>query len=386
MKAVAIFLQLTCGCALLVQAQGDYYYPKPNSEWAVKAPSDLGINQQQFQKAIDFAKSSPNTETKDLRQAILRAFEREPYHEILGPTRKRGEATGMIIKNGYVVAKWGDLKRVDMTFSVSKSYLSTVAGLAIDEGLIRSVEERVGNYVWDGKFEGDHNSKITWEHLLNQSSDWSGELWGGYDWADRPPKEGGIDDWKFRKLSEPGSVFEYNDVRVNLLAYSLLEVWRKPLPQVFKEKIMDPIGASSTWRWYGYENSWVNVDGIQMQSVSGGGHSGGGVFTNTEDQARLGLLFLSGGKWGTKPLLSREWIKQATTPSNANENYGYMWWLNPHGQNPHLTNISRNAYYAAGFGGNYIIIEPDYNLVVVLRWFDYESTNEFMKLLLESMQ
>jgi hypothetical protein len=49
----------------------------------------------------------------------------------------------------------------------------------------------------------------------------------------------------------------------------------KPLPVILK--IMDPIGASTTWRWYGYENSFVNVDGSMMQSVSGGGHSGGGV-------------------------------------------------------------------------------------------------------------
>jgi hypothetical protein len=52
-----------------------------------------------------------------------------------------------------------------------------------------------------------------------------------------------------------------------VFAYSLLQVWRKPLPVVLKDKIMDPIGASSTWRWYGYENSFVNMDGIMMQSV-----------------------------------------------------------------------------------------------------------------------
>lgn len=370
---------------MLLHAQEEYY-PDKNSNWEEKQASDFGVNIKLFQEAVDFGKASATMETTDLRQSILEAFEHEPYHEILGPTRKRGGATGMIIKNGYVIAKWGDLKRVDMTFSVSKSYLSIMAGLAIDDQRIQSVDEKVKDYVWDGKFDGNHNSKITWKHLLQQTSDWTGVLWAGPDWADRPPKEGDIDDWKFRKLSEPGSIYEYNDVRVNLLAYSLLEVWRKPLPQVLKEKIMDPIGASSTWRWYGYENSWTNVDGIQMQSVSGGGHSGGGVFTNTEDQARLGLLFLRDGKWGTEQLLSQEWIKNAMKPSYANENYGYMWWLNPNGKNPHLSNISHNAFYAAGFGSNYIIIEPDHDLVVVLRWFDYDKANEFMNLLIESMK
>ena len=181
----------------------------------------------------------------------------------------------MIIKDGYVIAEWGDTKRVDMSFSVTKSYLSTMAGLALDEGLIENIQDPVKNYVWDGSFDGRHNGKINWDHLLTQSSDWSGQLWGLYDWNDRPPRTGDIDDWRFRKLVEPGTVMEYNDVRVNLLSYSLLQVWRKPLPQVLKEKIMDPIGASPTWRWFGYKNSWTNVDGLKMQSVSGGGHSGG---------------------------------------------------------------------------------------------------------------
>ena len=70
----------------------------------------------------------------------------------------------MILIKGYKVAEWGDVKRVDMTFSVTKSYLSTVAGLAIDKGLILDVQDPVANYVWDGTFEGEHNKGITWDH------------------------------------------------------------------------------------------------------------------------------------------------------------------------------------------------------------------------------
>ncbi|MCK7539721.1 MAG: serine hydrolase [Marinilabiliales bacterium] len=119
--------------------------------------------------------------------------------------------------------------------------------------------------------------QITWEHLLNQSSDWSGTLFGVPDWADRPPRTGTPDDWQRRELLEPGTAYEYNDVRVNLLAYSLLQVYRKPLPVILKERIMDPIGASTTWRWNGYDNSWVTIDGQMIQSVSGGAHFGGGT-------------------------------------------------------------------------------------------------------------
>ena len=99
----------------------------------------------------------------------------------------------MILKNGYQIASWGTVERLDMTFSVTKSYLSTVAGLAVDRNLILP-KEKVSKMIWDTTFDGNHNSKITWEHLLNQSSDWSGTLWGGHDWADRSPSKGSIDD------------------------------------------------------------------------------------------------------------------------------------------------------------------------------------------------
>ena len=272
-----------------------------------------------------------------------------------------------------------------MTFSVTKSYLSTVAGLAQDRELITSMDDKVNRYVWDHHFDGSHNSKITWAHLLNQSSAWSGQLWGGYDWNDRPPRKGDVHEWKKAEMAVPGTEMEYNDVRVNLLAYSLLQVWRKPLPQVLKDEVMDPIGASTTWRWYGYENSWTNVDGIKMQSVSGGGHSGGGLFINTEDHARFGLLCMNWGKWKDVQLISKEWLQEATQPSKPNNSYGYMWWLNQEGEKNRMSELSDTGYYAAGFGGNYIIIEPESELVVVLRWCEPSQANRMLGLIKEAI-
>jgi CubicO group peptidase (beta-lactamase class C family) len=365
-------------------AQNKYYFPPRGAVWQSKSPEAMKVNTQQLQKAIAFAQANEYSGSRDLRRAILKSFRREPFHKILGPVKKRGAPAGMILKNGYVIAQWGNTKRVDMTFSVTKSYLSTLAGLALDERLISSLNDKVGQYVWDGKFAGSHNAKVTWAHLLNQSSDWYGQLWGGYDWADRPPKTGNIDDWQRRKLHEPGTHFKYNDVRVNLLAYSLLQVWRKPLPQVLKEKVMDKIGASSTWRWFGYDNSWVNVDGTKVQSVSGGGHSGGGLFINTEDHARFGLLFLNEGKWKNQQIFSSQWIKAATTPSKANVNYGYMWWLNKKGKR-HWKGVSEEVYYAAGFGGNFIVIDKAHDLVIVTRWLEPSKIGEMVKKVMDAL-
>jgi CubicO group peptidase (beta-lactamase class C family) len=375
-----IFFFTLTFCFKETYSQQPYF---PDSTWQTKKPAELKMNAQLLDSAISFALHNDSKTDYDLRIANMKAYANEPNYKIAGPMRERGKPAGIILKNGYIVAQWGDVKRVDMTFSVSKSFLSTVAGLAADDHLIKNIDDLVNEYVWDGKFDGEHNSKITWRHLLTQSSDWSGCLFDVCDWADRPPKQGGIDDWKNRKLLEPGSTFEYNDVRVNLLAYSLLEVIRKPLPVVLRERIMDPIGASTTWRWYGYDNSFVNVDGQMIESVSGGGHFGGGIFINTLDQARFGLLFLRKGKWKNKQIISEQWVNSVGQPSTANRSYGLMWWTNQENQ---LGNISKNIYYANGFGGNFIVVDNEHDLVIVARWLEPNKIGELVRLVINATE
>lgn len=368
-----------CWLFFVAGAQSPYF---PDTAWQTKTPRELKMDKIWLDSAVKFAMGNENKFDRDLRVANLKAYANEPGYKILGPMKERGGPAGLIIKNGYIVAQWGDINRVDMTFSVAKSFLSTTAGLALDEGLIKNVTDKVNKYVWDDTFQGDHNSKITWDNLLTQSSDWSGTQFDLHDWADRPPRGGNIDTWKNRKLNEPGTVFKYNDVRVNVLAYSLLQVWRKPLPMVLKEKIMDPINTSTTWRWYGYENSFVNIDGIMMQSVSGGGHFGGGIFISAIDQARFGLLFLRNGKWKTRQLISEKWVKAVHQSSTANKEYGYMWWMNA---TKKWKDVSPEIYYAAGAGGNYIVIDNEHDLVVVARWIDDSKMGDFMNLVIQSI-
>jgi CubicO group peptidase (beta-lactamase class C family) len=363
-----------------INSFGQYY---PDKKWERKTANALKMDQELLDSAVSIANQNENSVDRNLRIAIIEAFSREPDFEILGKTKERGRPAGLIVKGGYIVAEWGDINRVDMTFSVAKSYLSTVAGLAIDQNLIHNIDDKVYDYVWDGTFDGEHNQKISWDHLLTQSSDWYGQQFGLYDWADRPPREGGIDDWRARQLNEPGTHYKYNDVRVNVLAYSLLQVWRKSLPQVLKDEIMDPIGASTTWRWLGYHNSYVNVDGLQVQSVSGGGHFGGGIFINTIDHARFGLLFLRNGKWKEQQLISTDWVKSVQKSSQAKNDYDYLWWNNSQGS---WEGVSKDVYYAAGFGGNYIIIDEENDLLVVTRWIDNSKIDDVMRLVQKSVK
>tara|TARA_Y100001933_G_C18985725_1_gene558415 strand:+ start:762 stop:1892 length:1131 start_codon:yes stop_codon:yes gene_type:complete len=352
----------------------DLYFP--DNKWKEVTPVSQGLDNKKIEDAIAFALNNENSVNRDLRISIIESFGREPNYEIKGPTKKRGAPNGLIIKNGFIIGKWGDTERVDMTFSVTKSYLSTVAAIAFDRGMI-GLDHKLKNYIWDGKFDDPHNSSITWHHLLNQSSQWSGNLFGTYDWADRPPNDLTLEEIKKQKLLPPGKAYKYNDVRVNLLSYSLLNVFREPLPKILKKNVMDNIGASSTWRWYGYDQSMLIMDGVKVQSVSGGGHFGGGLFINSKDHARFGLLFLRDGIWKDKRLISNKWIELMTEPSENNEAYGYMWWLNKGYRK--WEGLSENIFYGAGFGGNYVVVVPDHQLVIVARWIDSSKIGDLVK-------
>jgi CubicO group peptidase (beta-lactamase class C family) len=343
------------------------YFPE-RFDWQHKKPEEVGMNAALVNEAVQAAIAAETPGPKDMTLFLNNSFGKEPYNTIVGPIRDRGPASGLIARNGYIVAEWGDPKRVDITNSVTKTFLTTVVGLAWQRGLIRDVNDYARDYMPPhvDLFEAPHNQGIKWDHLLRQTSDWQGTLWGKPDWADRPVGEK-PEDWPHRKLWDPGTHFKYNDVRVNVMALAALQVWRRPLPDVLREEVMEPIGASSTWRWYGYENSWVEIDGHKVQSVSGGGHWGGGMFINSYDMARFGYLFLRNGKWKDKTLVSEKWIQMARTPGPDNPTYGYAnWYLNT-GRKP-LPAAPETAVRFVGNGSNIIYIDWDNDIVAVVRW------------------
>ena len=380
------------------------YYPGRAEQWERRTPQQVGMDAARLQDAIAFAVSNESKSPRNLELAHYQTFGREPFGQAVGPFKERGEPTGIVIRRGYLVAEWGDTSRADMTFSVTKSFLSSVVGLAYDRKMIRSLDDRVRDYMppvlslapnqGRGRaeslgerqllepFETEHNRKITWEHLLRQTSDWEGTLWGKPEWADRPSNNPA--EWRTRKRLEPGAVYEYNDVRVNALALAALSVWRRPLPQVLREHLMDQIDASPTWRWYGYETSWVELDGEAVQSVSGGGHWGGGMFINARDMARFGLLTLRRGRWRNKQILSEEWLRRATTPTPAQPTYGFMnFFLNTEGK--YLPSAPASAFAHVGNGTNVIYVDAENDLVVVVRWIENAAVDGFISRVLASI-
>lgn len=382
--------------------RGDRVFP--GAEWLRAAPAESGIDARLLQQAIDHAIAAEARNPRDLALNHYQTFGREPFGDVIGPVKDRGDQTGVVVHKGRIVAEWGEPLRVDMTHSITKSMLSCVVGLAFDSGLIRSIDDTVAPYLppiqpynpspvgnkadrLEGSdllfpFETPHNRTVTWNHMLRQVSDWEGTLWSKPDWADRP--EENHNEWTTRARRKPGTVYQYNDVRTNALSLAALNVWRRPLPQVLKENVMDPIGASNTWRWFGYENSWIVLDGAIVQSVTGGGHWGGGLFINAYDLARFGYLTLNRGRWKERQLLSEQWVEWALTPTPAEPTYGFMNWYVNKGRK-FMPSAPESAFGHQGNGTNFIYVDPENDLVAVLRWIDRPAIDGFVKRLLAAI-
>jgi CubicO group peptidase (beta-lactamase class C family) len=314
--------------------------------------------------------------------------ESAPDNEVLGPVTPRGGASGIVYRDGKVVAEWGDTDRADMTFSVAKSFLSLLAGLALEDGLIRSLDDKAADHALDDGFQSEQNRDITWRHLLTQTSEWQGALFGKEDRIDHNRVVGlavaEAPKGTRRALKKPGTFYEYNDVRVNRLSYSLMQLFKEPLPVVLKRRIMDPIGASSNWKWDGYRNSTVTIDGKAMVSVPGGGHWGGGIVISAHDLALLGLLVAQGGLWNGRQVLPRGWTAELTKPCPIAPFYGLMWWLNTGKRQ--FAAASERSYFALGWGRHIVWVDPDNDLVTVLRWIDRKQAPGFVERLLGALK
>jgi CubicO group peptidase (beta-lactamase class C family) len=289
---------------------------------------------------------------------------------------------------GEEVAAWGEPDRADQTFSVAKTYLALLAGLAHARGLL-DPGERVSARLPGIGFDSDHNRAITWEHLLTQTSEWQGECFGMPDQVehnrrvshDPKPPEG--KKGERRPLRAPGTYWEYNDVRINQLSLALLLLFKRPLPEVFLESVLRPLGGGRDFRWEGYDDSWVEIGGERMQSVPGGTHWGGGVTISARDQARIGQLLLDGGAHAGKQLVPADWVGRMREPNAVAPFYGLLTWLNRDGRL--FADASRASAFMFGAGGHMVWIDPESDAVVITRWLDGAHAAGFVRLVGEAL-
>ncbi|MGF6606312.1 CubicO group peptidase (beta-lactamase class C family) [Paraburkholderia sp. WSM4175] len=311
-----------------------------------------------------------------------------PWNRLLGPVHGRGPVSGVIARAGRPLTAWGEPDRADLTFSIAKTYLALLAGVAHDRGLMPDVDEPVHVRVPEIGFDDEHNASVTWAHLLQQTSEWQGVCFGLPDEADhyryvRFGKEPDGKKGQRRPLRAPGTYWEYNDVRINQFSLALLHLFRRPLPEVFREAIMRPLDASENWQWVGYDNAWVEVGGQRVQSVPGGTHWGGGLSISAQDQIKVAQLLLGQGSVNGQRILSSEWLQRMRTPCAIAPFYGYLVWLNH--ERSVFPSVPESSYFAIGAGGSFTWIEPERELAVVVRWIDPAHANEFFGLVLKAV-
>lgn len=282
--------------------------------------------------------------------------------EVIGPLLAASGGSGVVLHHGSEVGRWGDPSVPEMAFSATKSVVSVVAGVAFDAGLLVP-DQRVSEVIDLPEFAGGDSSAITWEHLLQQTSQWQGTLW---------TKPTSVDAQSYREGTEvhntpPGQGWAYNDVRMNLLTYALTALLGQPLDQVLREAVMHPLGASPTWSWHGYTNSYITAHGAQVPVVSGGAHWGGGLFISAADLALLGQLYLDHGVGAGRQLISTDWIERSFTPCAVKPEYGYLWWLNDD-RIPWPT-APATGRSARGNGGRHLLwIDPARDLALSSHW------------------
>ncbi len=359
-------------------------------------PSDLAVRDAWLAQAIAFAAAHETPWARDpLADPAnwgIHLADPPPYNRLRGPVHARGPASGSILHQGVEIAAWGEPDRADLTFSIAKTYLALLAGVAHDRGLLPDSDAPVGAHLSsDIGFGSPHNAQITWTQLLQQTSEWEGSCFGIPEQVDRyrtvafggAPAAGKKGD--ARPLRAPGRFWEYNDVRINQLSLALLHLFGRPLPEVFREAIMQPLGASADWQWVGYDDSFIELPDAggktrRVQSVPGGTHWGGGVSISARDQARIGQLMLQGGQWQGQSLISSAWIERMLTPCPIAPFYGMLTWLN-RSSRPVYPSASASSYFMIGAGGHVTWIDPERELVVASRWLQADQTDTFFGLI-----
>ncbi|HHU52124.1 MAG TPA: serine hydrolase [Firmicutes bacterium] len=268
---------------------------------------------------------------------------------------------------------------IHTSFSVAKTFASTLIGLAINDGLIKSVEEPIVNYLPELEKADPRFAAITIKHLLNMAS---GIRYRGRD--DTPtyyhPDLRRIA-LKVKVSERPEQHFLYNNYNPILIGMILERATGMPVAKYLEEKLWKPLGME-------YPASW-SID----SQKSGLEKMESGINARSIDYAKLGRLFLNQGSWDGRQILPESWVAEATDfskpklPSfdkkswyaHKNVSYNYFWWgFYDHQENWH--------YSAIGKYGQYIFVSPATNMIIVRNGFGEGQVDFWPELLINMAQ
>lgn len=269
------------------------------------------------------------------------------------------QVTAMVTaKDGVIVDEYYgegyDETSVFALHSVSKSFTGALVGVALEEGLIGSVDDLLSGYLPQvAEQEDARKQQLTLRHLLTHTSGLEWYEWGGgtSNWREFQSAPNWVDYILGRQLvHEPGAVFNYSTGNTHLLSAVLQQATGMSELAYGQEKLFTPLGMDSVqWK-------------TDPQGITDGGN---GISMTARDAARFGQLYLNGGSWNGWQLISEQWLAQSTSVQNAGPGgstgqYGYQWWVRSFGAGSYET------YYAFGAWGQYIFVVPALNLVSVI--------------------
>jgi CubicO group peptidase (beta-lactamase class C family) len=264
----------------------------------------------------------------------------------------------LIIKNDsvYYEEYWDGYGRdsYSNSFSMAKSYIGTLVGIALKEGKIKSLDQPVGDYI--PEYNEGENKKITIRHLLMMS--------GGLNWDEAYANPFSITTEAYygtnltkivnrlKAVKPPGKIFEYKSGDTQVLSFVLQKATGLKVSNYAEEKLWGPLGATNKALW-----SLDEKDGNEKAYCC--------LSSNARNFARLGCLYLHSGNWQGTQILDSSYIKEALS-SHGLKNvdgqevnyYGYQTWLIPEYK-------GQNNFYFRGIMGQYVIVIPDKNIVMV---------------------
>jgi CubicO group peptidase (beta-lactamase class C family) len=257
-----------------------------------------------------------------------------------------GGGSGCIVRRGYLVKEWGSADALADIKSASKGVAgATLLGLAVDEGLV-GLDDPAMNHMpgLRSQFTEDPGKwieQITIRHLATMTA--------GLD-DGRPP----------RLIYPPGTNGYYSNDGANLLAELLTLRFHEDLSSVFKRRVMDPIGvAPSAWSWRDNGYRAREIEGLKSREFASG------IRITHRALARIGYLYLRGGEWDGRRILSQEFIREATRPTELPSfvpYYAFFWGSNGRGT---FRELPSDAYWALGLGDSFVLVCPSLDIVAV---------------------
>lgn len=330
----------------------------PEANWEIRVPGELGVNAQKMEEALEYLASECGED---------------------------GLEEVFIAKRGYVIYQGDSIHKKHNIYSSSKSFTSTVLGLLGDF-------DRAHTYTRAADIDPELTERyadVELRHFASMTSGYSAK--GGSRWNEPSA------DWSWTPyesdtpLFEPGTEFAYWDEAQMMFGRLLTKTAQKPLKELFDEHIGQAIGMG--------DYAWITEGTVDQIPINNGCT---GVMINAEQLARFGHLYLNEGHWNGKQLLSRYWIKRATSNQvhtdivadtdrknvDGRGCYGYNWWVNgrmPSGKY-HMPDAPKSLYYASGLHNNMCFVIPEWDMVFVRRGEDGNPSkgkpfvyNEFFK-------